>query len=511
MLAQLVDSQAQRSNVAPTSSSQLGDSASFRVNRFLQLDPPVFTGTDPEEDPQDFIDEMHKTLQVMLAIETEGVELATYRLKGVDYSWFEIWQESREKGSPPVRWSEFIDAFMDHFLPTETKAAHSTDFESLKQEASPDIVTSILTVRSHDVYALIDPGTTLSYVTPYVAMEFGIEPEQLHETFSVSTLIGDSIVAVKVYMDCVVTVHGRDTLADVIELGMVDFSIIMGMDWVSPIEDQGVGYSENSFQDLCSLTIFWEGIKINPQKIAAVKNWLRPTTLTEIRNFLGLAGYYRKFVEGFSTLASPLTKLALKTVKFQWSDACERIFQELKSRLNTALVLTLPEGTYEFVAYQKPLAKGVLRLSSLGVRFVDSSEGGVIVQNRGESSLVVEVKEKQYNNPLLVQLKEGIHEHKTMAVSLGMGDGSLRYQGWLCVPNADGLRERIMTEAHTSRYFVHPGTTKMYHDLKEVYRRNDKKRSVSDFVARYPNCQQVKAEHQRSGGLAQNIEIPMWK
>ncbi|XP_070023154.1 uncharacterized protein [Nicotiana sylvestris] len=99
-------------------------------------------------------------------------------------------------------------------------------------EASPDIVTGILTVQSHDVYALIDPGSTLSYVTPFVAMEFRIEPDQLHEPFSVSTPIGDSITAARVYRGCVVTVHGRDTMADLIELGMVNFDVIMGMDWL---------------------------------------------------------------------------------------------------------------------------------------------------------------------------------------------------------------------------------------------------------------------------------------
>ncbi|XP_070014063.1 uncharacterized mitochondrial protein AtMg00860-like [Nicotiana sylvestris] len=83
---------------------------------------------------------------------------------------------------------------------------------------------------------------------------------------------------------------------------------------------------------------------VDPQKIAAVRNWPRPTTPTEIRIFLGLAGYYRRFVEGFSTLASPLTKLTQKAVKFQWYDAYERSFQELKSRLTTAPILTLPEG-----------------------------------------------------------------------------------------------------------------------------------------------------------------------
>ena len=87
-----------------------------------------------------------------------------------------------------------------------------------------------------------------------------------------------------------------------------------------------------------------------------------------------------------------------------------------------------------------------------------------------------------------MQLKEGIHKHKTMAFSLGMDDGTLRYQGRLCVPNVDGLLERIMTEAHTSRYSVHPGSTKMYRDIKEIYWWNGMKRGVADFVSKCPNC-----------------------
>ncbi|XP_070036558.1 uncharacterized protein [Nicotiana tomentosiformis] len=99
-------------------------------------------------------------------------------------------------------------------------------------EASPDVVTYILTVQSHDVYALIDPSFTLSYVTPYVALEFGIEPEQHHEQFFISTQVGESIMAARVCRDCVVMVRCRDTMADLIELGMVDFDVIMGMDWL---------------------------------------------------------------------------------------------------------------------------------------------------------------------------------------------------------------------------------------------------------------------------------------
>ncbi|XP_070002577.1 uncharacterized protein [Nicotiana sylvestris] len=106
-------------------------------------------------------------------------------------------------------------------------------------------------------------------------------------------------------------------------------------------------------------------------------------------------------------------------------------------------------------AYQRPLAREVYQLASLGVRLADSSEGGVIIQNRDESLLVAEVKEKQFNNPLLAQLKEGIHKHNTTTFCFGMNDGTLRYQDRLCVPDIDGLWERIMAEAHTSSWDDH--------------------------------------------------------
>ncbi|XP_070009990.1 uncharacterized protein [Nicotiana sylvestris] len=95
--------------------------------------PASGSGANPEEDPQDFIDEMHKTLRDMRATETEGVELVAYCLKGVAYSWFELWEDSREEGRPPARWSEFADTFIDHFLPAKTRAARAAEFENLRQ------------------------------------------------------------------------------------------------------------------------------------------------------------------------------------------------------------------------------------------------------------------------------------------------------------------------------------------------------------------------------------------
>ncbi|VVA40894.1 PREDICTED: Retrovirus-related Pol poly from transposon, partial [Prunus dulcis] len=94
-----------------------------------------------------------------------------------------------------------------------------------------------------------------------------------------------------------------------------------------------------------------EGIYVDPQKIEAVVNWPRPTSVTEIRSFLGLAEYYRHFVEGFSTIAAPLTYLTRKRVKFAWSDKCEESFNELKTGMTTAPVLALPDDSGNFVIY----------------------------------------------------------------------------------------------------------------------------------------------------------------
>ena len=94
-----------------------------------------------------------------------------------------------------------------------------------------------------------------------------------------------------------------------------------------------------------------EGISMDPQKIEAIVNWQPPTNVTEIRSFLGLAGYYRKFVEGFSKIATPLTRLIRKQEKFIWLDACQHSFHELKHRLTSAPVLTLPSGSEGFVVY----------------------------------------------------------------------------------------------------------------------------------------------------------------
>ena len=80
-------------------------------------------------------------------------------------------------------------------------------------------------------------------------------------------------------------------------------------------------------------------------------NWKPPTNVTEIRSFLGLAGYYWKFFEGFSKLAAPLTKLTRKEENFVWSEACQQSFNELKWKLTSAPVLTLLSRQDGYIVY----------------------------------------------------------------------------------------------------------------------------------------------------------------
>ena len=94
-----------------------------------------------------------------------------------------------------------------------------------------------------------------------------------------------------------------------------------------------------------------EGIRVDPVKIEAVVNWKPPRSVTEVRSFLGLAGYYRRFVKGFSVIASPLTKLLRKGVLFEWSDKCQNSFEQLKEMLVEALVLTQPTSGKEYTIY----------------------------------------------------------------------------------------------------------------------------------------------------------------
>ena len=113
-----------------------------------------------------------------------------------------------------------------------------------------------------------------------------------------------------------------------------------------------------------------EGIAVDPTKVQSVMEWLAPTSVGEIRSFLGLAGYYQRFIENFSKIAKPMTKLLKKDTMFKWKEECEASFQELKRCLVTAPVLILPDIRKEFQVY--------CNASRLGLGSVLMQDGRVV-------------------------------------------------------------------------------------------------------------------------------------
>ncbi|GJR42654.1 putative reverse transcriptase domain-containing protein [Tanacetum coccineum] len=102
-----------------------------------------------------------------------------------------------------------------------------------------------------------------------------------------------------------------------------------------------------------------DGIHVDPNKIEAVKNWEAPKLPTKVRSFLGLAGYYRRFITNFSTIAKLHTILTQKNKKYVWGDEQEMEFQTLKDKLCNANVLALPDGPEDFVVYCDASCQGL--------------------------------------------------------------------------------------------------------------------------------------------------------
>ncbi|XP_059306362.1 uncharacterized protein LOC132057777 [Lycium ferocissimum] len=130
---------------------------------------------------------------------------------------------------------------------------------------------------------------------------------------------------------------------------------------------------------------------------------------------------------------------------------------------------------------KKELAHELHQLASLGVRLLDSGNAGVTIQDSAASSLVAEVKERQYDYPMLVHYRDTSPQKNKTPFEI-ISDRVLRHRGKLCVPDIVGLRRQIMGEAHYSSYSIHPGTTKIYHDVKEVYWWDDFNGSWDDHL-----------------------------
>ncbi|GJX31560.1 putative reverse transcriptase domain-containing protein [Tanacetum coccineum] len=292
-----------------------------------------------------------------------------------------------------------------------------------------------------------------------------------------------------------------------------------------------------------------EGIHVDPAKIKSDKDWASPKTPTKIHQFLGLAGYYRRFIEGFSKIAMPMMKLTQKSVEFDWGEKEEAAFQLLKHKLCSAPVLALPEGSENFVVYYDASHKGlgaVLMQRAVVfalkmwrhylygmkcVMFIDHKSLQHILDQKelnmrqrrwlellsdydceiryhpGKANVVADALiRKERIKPLRVQalvMTIGLNlpkqilnaqaearkeENYIMEDLFGMINKlEPRFDGTLCLNSLSwisyfgDLRALIMHESHKSKYSIHPGSDKMYQDLKKLYWRPNMKAEIATY------------------------------
>ncbi|KAA0039551.1 putative Retrotransposon protein [Cucumis melo var. makuwa] len=246
-----------------------------------------------------------------------------------------------------------------------------------------------------------------------------------------------------------------------------------------------------------------KGVSVDPQKVEAVVNWERPTSMIE-------------------------------NAKYEWSDKCKQSFQELKKRLVTAPILALPVTGKDYVIY--------CDASRLGLGCVLMQDGNVIAyasrqlkEHECKANVVADALSRKSRIPksalcgirvaLLDELRgsKAVSEDSNLQKKLRKSkkglevefelrtDGAIVKQGRLCVPNISELNNAILEEAHSSAYAMHPGSTKMYRTLKKTYWWPGMKQEITEYVDRCLICQQVKPVRQRPGGFLNPLPVPEWK
>ncbi|GJX17325.1 putative reverse transcriptase domain-containing protein [Tanacetum coccineum] len=256
-----------------------------------------------------------------------------------------------------------------------------------------------------------------------------------------------------------------------------------------------------------------------------------------------------RFIEGFSLIAKPLTKLTEKNKKYVWGEGEEESFQMLKQKLCSAPILALPEGSKDFVVYCDASIKGfgaVLmqrekkELNMRQRQWIEllSDYDCEIRYHPGKANVVADaLSQKEREKPIRVRalvmtvypdLSKRILKAQTEAMkkenvkteNLGRllkpifeirSDGIRYFDMRVWLPLFGGLRDLIMHESHKSKHSIHLGSDKMYQDLKKLYWWPNMKAEIATYVSKCLTCAKVKTEHQKLSGLLQQPEIPEWK
>nr|GEU78401.1 putative reverse transcriptase domain-containing protein [Tanacetum cinerariifolium] len=258
------------------------------------------------------------------------------------------------------------------------------------------------------------------------------------------------------------------------------------------------------------------------------------------------AGYYRRFIEGFSKIARPMMKLTQKSVKFDWGEKAEAAFQSLKQKLCNALILTLPKGSENFMVYFDASHKGLGAVLMQKEKVITYASRQLKVYEKnytthdlelGKANVVAEaLSRKERSKPLRVwalvmtiglNLPKQILSAQSKAIKeenfinedlYGMinklkprVDRTLCLNNRSWIPRFGDLRALIMHESHKLKYSIHLGSDRMYQDLKKLYWWPNMKETIATYVSKCLTCAKVKLEYQKPSGLLVQPEILQWK
>ncbi|GJX25872.1 putative reverse transcriptase domain-containing protein [Tanacetum coccineum] len=236
---------------------------------------------------------------------------------------------------------------------------------------NPDsnVMTGTFLLNNRYASILFDTGADRSFVSTAFSSQMDIMPSTLDHYYDVELADGRIIGLNTILRGCTLNLLNHPFNINLIPVELGSFDAIIGMDWFWKSTKQSLCVPRRSFLQGSSVyskidlrsghVIDSKGIHMDPAKIESIKDWASPKSPTEIRQFLGLAGYYRRFIEGFSKIAKPMTKLTQKKIQFVWGDKQEAAFQLLKQKLCSAPILALPEGSEDFIAYCDASKKGL--------------------------------------------------------------------------------------------------------------------------------------------------------
>ncbi|GJZ58671.1 putative reverse transcriptase domain-containing protein [Tanacetum coccineum] len=287
---------------------------------------------------------------------------------------------------------------------------------------------------------------------------------------------------------------------------------------LSPSSGTRGGYSENGIQNSVQFlghVIDSQGIHVDPAKIESIKDWESLKTPMEIRQFLGLAGYYRRFIEGFLKIAKSMTKLTQRGVKFDWGNKQEAAFRLLKQKLCKLLSDYDCEIRYHpgkanvaADALSRKEQSKPLRFRAL-VMTIGLDIPKQILNAQTEARKSENIKNEDVGGMLVENSKDP--EKFRMEKLEPHADGTLCFNGRSWLPCYGNLRIVIMHESHKSKYFIHSGFDKMYQDMKKLYWWPNMKANIATYVSKCLTCAKVKAEYQRTSRLLVQPDIPQWK